>query len=112
MEKDILERFLKIREKLHNLYKVWSYLHTLGYEEGYCKGSEGYMELRFPNYFEREESKVGVGIYSYVFGPHRMHDFESIEEAEEAVEEWEKEYKTSFEEDIDWDLIYKRALET
>ena len=77
-----------------------AYRHYFDNSDGYCKSSEGYVEVRFNNYFDRRDGKpleiIGVGVYSYVFGPRRMHDFGSVEEALTAVREWHaKEMVTS-----------------
>ena len=68
--------------------------HYLTYE-GHCKSSEGYVGVTFSlgNSWERFEEPVkphisNVSVYSYALGPHRSHDFETIEEALEAVREW------------------------
>lgn len=68
--------------------------HYLTYE-GHCKSGEGYVGVTFSlgNSWERFEEPVkphisNVSVYSYALGPHRNHDFETIEEALEAVREW------------------------
>ena len=68
--------------------------HYLTYE-GHCKSAEGHVEVSFSlgNSWERFEEPVkphisNVSVYSYALGPHRSHDFETIEEALEAVREW------------------------
>lgn len=67
--------------------------HYLTYES-HCKSSEGHVEISFSfgNSWERFKGPVKptmmVSVYSYALGPHRNHDFDSIEEALEAVREW------------------------
>lgn len=67
--------------------------HYLTYES-HCKSSEGYIEISFGfgNSWERFEGPVRptitVSVYSYALGPHRNHDFDSIEEALEEVRKW------------------------
>lgn len=62
-------------------------------DEAHHKRSEGYVELRLTNVFEREEGAApltikSVGVYSYALGPHRMHDFDSLDEALAEVRKW------------------------
>lgn len=52
-------------------------------EDYYCKSSDGYVEVTFcySNSYNDDkewnsEPRCIVQVYSYVFGPHRMHDFE------------------------------------
>jgi hypothetical protein len=67
--------------------------HYLTYES-HCKSAEGHVEVSFSfgNSWERFEGPVEptmmVSVYSYALGPHRNHDFDSLEEALEAVREW------------------------
>lgn len=59
--------------------------------DGHCKSSEGYIEVRYPTVFEDKylsSEASGIGIYSYVLGPNRMHDFSSFDEALETVKQW------------------------
>jgi hypothetical protein len=69
-----------------------AYQHYFDNSDGYCKSSEGYVEVRFNNYFDRRDGQplkiTGVGVYSYVLGPSRMHDFDSVEAALTAVRQW------------------------
>jgi len=70
--------------------------HYLTYES-HCKSSEGSVLLTFSfgNSWERFEGPVEptmmVSVYSYALGPHRNHEFDSIEEALAAVREWHEE---------------------
>lgn len=61
--------------------------------DGHCKSDEGYVAVNYGNYFTRNGETpalniAGVQVYSYVFGPNRMHHFDSIDEALQAVREW------------------------
>ena len=62
--------------------------------DGHCKSSEGQVNVSFGNYWERQEGDPlairGVEIYSYVLGPHRMHYFDTLDEALRTVREWHK----------------------
>lgn len=63
--------------------------------DGYCKSSEGYIEVRYPTYFKvrdghPSDEATSIGIYSYVLGPSRMHDFDSFDKALKAVQRWHK----------------------
>ena len=62
--------------------------------DGHCKSSEGYIEVRYPNYFDRAKypdgAASGIGIYSYVLGPSRMHEFSDFAKALKAVRKWHK----------------------
>lgn len=59
------------------------------------KSSEGYIEIRLGNFWEREENglwgDVGIGVYSYALGPSRMHDFDSVDDALREVSKWHAE---------------------
>jgi len=65
----------------------------------HCKSSEGYISIfeEFPVYWEyNKKSKWLVCVYSYVFGPSRMHEFkgktkdEALDKALKAVKKWIK----------------------
>jgi hypothetical protein len=57
--------------------------------DGYSKSSEGWVEVGFGNFWERQERHTPTcNVYSYVFGPHRMHYFETIQAALRTVREW------------------------
>jgi len=46
--------------------------------DGHCKMSEGHIYIRedYPTYWNYgKSSEWEVGVFSYVFGPHRMHEF-------------------------------------
>lgn len=89
-----------IREHLATLHTEWE---NDPIADGHHKSSEGTVEIHFiyPNWFEandylKDEPEVSVSVYSYLFGPNRMHDFDTLEEAWETVKEWE--YKKALEE--------------
>ena len=91
-----LEMYLKIRNHLGELHEKW--MHDP--ERDSHKSNEGYVGilLRAPNWFECGSDKKAyvnaplqiamVEVYSYLFGPHRLHEFNSLEEAWEAVKNW------------------------
>lgn len=78
--------------EIHRLLRE-AYDHYFANSDGYCKSSEGYVELRWPNYFEMRdgETEPSCGVYSYVLGPSRMHDFDNTAEALAAVRKWHRE---------------------
>lgn len=88
--------FLEIRRLLTEAYDDY-----FKRSDGYCKSSEGYVEVRYPNYFDRDkfapDEARGLGIYSYALGPSRMHDFDSFDEALSQVRQW---HKTQLESDM------------
>lgn len=85
------------REDIEKLEKIQDLLdeglaHYLTYES-HCKSSEGHVSVSFGNSWERRDGKspVRVTVYSYVLSPERSTDFESVDEALEAVMEWHAE---------------------
>lgn len=91
-EKD--EKFFKeIRVMLNEMHIKW---RKEG--DGHCKSCEGQIELylHFPNWFESDDyindmpDFVSCTVYSYLFGPSRLHEFESLEEAYHEVKQWYK----------------------
>lgn len=62
-------------------------------DDHHCKSAEGAVGIHFGNYFERRDgvAKVRVEVYSYVFGPNRLHEFDSIDDALEEVRRWHAE---------------------
>lgn len=82
------DKLLEIHRLLDEAYR--NYFEK---SDGYCKSSEGHVEVSYGNYWDRmdeaEPLKIGrVSVYSYVFGPHRQHDFGSLDEALAAVRKW------------------------
>lgn len=88
---------LLTQEDLDKLTEIQNLLdeglaHYLTYE-GHCKSSEGHVSVSFSNSWDRRrgENPLTVEVYSYVLGPHRSHDFDSIDEALEEVRKWHAE---------------------
>lgn len=82
-----LDQFREIRRLLREAYDDYFARD----DEGAHNSSEGYVEVYYPNYFEATESDIeasGVGVYSYVLGPARMHHFGSFAEALTVVRKW------------------------
>lgn len=81
-----------------------AYEHYFEFSDGYCKSSEGWIQIDIPAYFWRRDEgeaveRPSVGVYSYALGPHRFHSFESSTEALEAVKVWhEREMATDYDE--------------
>lgn len=93
-----LKQFEQLREIRRLLKSAYDDYFKRG--DGYCKSSEGYVEVKYPNYFDARDlpddgAARGISIYSYVLGPSRMHDFNSFEEALSAVTEWHDEQLAS-----------------
>ena len=55
-----------------------------------CKSAEGQISVYYGNYWEDKGDLVirYIEIYSYVFGPTRLHSFKSVDEALETVRQW------------------------
>lgn len=97
MNEEEQEYYNKIRTHLAKLHKEWQ--EDPEYD-GHCKSNEGYVGIIFDagNWFdcERDEQKyinaplkvTMVEVYSYLFGPNRLHTYYSLKEAWEAVKEW------------------------
>ena len=85
-----LSQFVEIRRLLKEAYD--DYFRRS--EDGHCKSAEASIEVYYPNYWEAEEyapnEACGIGIYSYVLGPSRTHDFPTFELALEAVKDWHR----------------------
>lgn len=71
-----------------------TYEHYFEHSDGYCKGSEGAIDVSYPPYFwDRPEAEQvpKIEIYSYVFGSGgRTHRFDTSAQALEAVQEWHR----------------------
>lgn len=83
----------KIRQHLKELHTAWGNDPN---RDGHCKSSEGYVgvTLSYPNWFEaknylKDKPTVTCEVYSYLFGPSRLHHFDSLEKAWAAVQQWE-----------------------
>ncbi len=81
----------KIRQHLYNLHSEWAESD----DDGGHKSNEGYVGvfLHYPNWFEADDylndyPEVSCEVYSYLFGPHRLHQYRSLEEAWEEVKLW------------------------
>lgn len=83
----------KLRKHLHELHTAWTIDPK---SDGHCKSNEGYVgvELAYPNWFETDDylsvkpEVISVEVYSYLFGPNRLHEYGSLEEAWDAVSKW------------------------
>ena len=87
---------LLTQQDLDNLTEIQRLLdegleHYLSYES-HCKSSEGAVAVHFGNSWDRRDGRnpISVEVYSYTLGPHRSHDFDSIQEALEEVRKWHK----------------------
>lgn len=98
------------KEKLREIRRLLkeAYDHYFKYSDGHCKSAEGQISIHFGNYWEDgDDLKIrSVEIYSYVFGPHRSHFFDSLDEALETVKNWHKD-----EMETDWEKIQKEEIE-
>lgn len=89
-EKELL---VKIRKHLGKLHTDWE---NDPEKDGHCKSNEGYVGVlfRYPNWFESENYENEqptlsmVEVYSYLFGPSRLHQYDTIEQAWEDVKNW------------------------
>jgi hypothetical protein len=87
------QKLLKqIREHLYKLHKAWEDDPN---KDGHCKSSEGYVGviISYPNWFEaddylNDEPRISCEVYSYLFGPSRLHNFNSLQEAWDEVKNW------------------------
>lgn len=97
------ELLKKIRKHLFDLHTAWANDPN---DDGHHKSNEGYvgLSLAYPNWFEagdylNDEPEVyGVEVYSYLFGPSRLHQYRTLEEAWNEVKEW-KFYPTEVDEE-------------
>jgi hypothetical protein len=67
-----------------------AYRHYFENSDGHCKSAEGYVEVAFGTYFDRNAGRRvrPTSVYSYVLGPSRSHHFDSVAEALDVVREW------------------------
>lgn len=81
--------------------------------DGHAKSSEGYVtiEKHYGNYWDRRgdsgqfKPSDRVSVFAYVLGPNRRNEFDSLDEALEAVQKWhrrEMEYDYSEEGPMSW----------
>lgn len=92
MSREQHELLLKIRLHLKDLHTRWENDPAC---DGHHKSNEGYVGvvMSYPNWFEAEdymtdEPDISCEVYSYLFGPHRLHQFDSLQEAWDAVKTW------------------------
>lgn len=97
MKRKDKELLKKIREHLYNLHCEWINDPNA---DGHHKSNEGYVGviLSYPNWFEcddylDDEPEVMCEVYSYLFGPHRLHKFDSLEDAWQEVSKWSYDYE-------------------
>lgn len=91
MSKDDLKHLILIRKHLYDLHKGWS-----DNGGGHHKSNEGWIgySVSYPNWFEasdylKENPEVyEVQVYSYLFGPHRLHEYPNLAEAWNDVKNW------------------------
>ena len=107
MEKEDKLKLIEMRKHLAELHDKWQkgvedglYGNLNLTDDGHCKSNEGYIGLlyRLDNWFECESDKEKylaakpklsmVEVYSYLFGPSRLHTFETIDEAHKEVMSW------------------------
>lgn len=98
-------------EELSDLEEINRLLHEANEHslkrDGHCKSAEGAISLHFGNHWDRldeaDRRSPAVSIYSYLLGPHRNHDFDSIQEALEAVRVWHRDEMVREGDDWGWD---------
>jgi hypothetical protein len=90
------EKLIKIRKLLKEAYD--HYFDNC--QDCGCKSGEGHISLEFGNYWEDPNCELNITsvcIGSYVFGPHRTHCFNTLDEALAEVSKWyEEEMKTVY----------------
>lgn len=91
-----LDMLREMRTHLGDLHQRWQ---TDPECDGHCKSNEGYVGLlfRLPNWHETKDKEEYINapyklsmveVYSYLFGPNRLHQFNSLEEAYREVMNW------------------------
>lgn len=96
MRKEDVDRLAEIRAHLGKLHEDW---RNDPESDGHCKSNEGYVGLlyRLKNWHESVDKDDYVNakpelsmveVYSYLFGPNRLHTFDTIEEAHKEVMTW------------------------
>lgn len=86
------ELLIKIRHHLWMLHKEWEESDN----DGHHKPNEGWVgySAAYPNWFEADDylsdlpEIYDVEVYSYLFGPHRLHQFKNLKEAWNTVKKW------------------------
>ena len=85
-----------MRKHLAELHQAWRDDPDC---DGHCKSNEGYIGVLFrldnwhecdskQEYADKEPVLSYIEIYSYLFGPHRLHSFDTIGEAYNEVMTW------------------------
>ncbi len=97
MTQEEKEKLIKMRKHLGLLHKKWQ--EEPDYD-GHSKSNEGSILLlyRWDNWFECESDAYKyikskpklymIEVYSYLFGPHRLHTFYTVDEAYNEVMTW------------------------
>lgn len=96
MKEEDKQKLLEMRKHLGELHQKWRDDPEC---DGHCKSNEGYVGLlyRLKNWHEcsSKEEYVNakpelsmVEVYSYLFGPSRLHTFDTINDAHQAVMSW------------------------
>lgn len=106
-----VEQFEELQDYVGQLHEVWA-----KYDNDHHKSSEGAISIVFDpwvSHYDTEEWKTAqprCEVYSYIFGPHRNHDFKTIPLAILAVKKWAREYSRWLKEDMDieWKLKERR----
>lgn len=94
-----IEQKKLLREMREHLAKLHTDLFNDPTYDGHHKSNEGYVGLfyRLGNWFEYPDAAAYieaqpelsmVEVYSYLFGPHRLHQYDTIEEAHKEVMSW------------------------
>ncbi len=69
------------------------YDHAIENGLDHWKSEEAAVTVGWPNYFDvlyDQDEPTQVEIYSYVFGPNRVHQFHSVDVALDVVRQWHK----------------------
>lgn len=90
------EALKQIRQLMYEMHYKWENDPD---EYRHYKSNEGYIGvvLSYPNWFEaddyrNDEPEASLEIYSYLFGPRRLHQFDDVYEALDEVKRWHKRY--------------------
>lgn len=96
MNKEEKQQLHEMRVHLGELHQKW---RDDPDDDGYCKSNEGYIGIlyRLKNWHEASDKEDYVNatpefsmieVYSYLFGPSRLHQFDTIAEAHKEVMSW------------------------
>lgn len=87
---DLAELRTLVRET-YDFWRKWA-------EDHHCKSGEGTVSIHWPSVWAEEwDAEPGCEVYSYVFGPHRSHFFDSIKEARDEFQRWADRFRGDFE---------------